>query len=317
MLINQRRIRNTHTYLDVLPAGSQFQITLTDLPRHLSRLVEIGFSSDLNVGERVLPKPTKSVSRFNANGSWKILRHLPKETVYREGSVKDWHGNWHYVDIPYERYPREPIPAPGEELTIVLNGESKVISSRVFSYNSQDSSLMNQIKHVINLFLELFGECWIQSDMLISLEKFKIERRNWRILPFGEYPWEKVKDVLVTVTRSLSESRRHIVEYRFKHITLYNPTKLIIGEAGFDGYVIFCFEQDSENKIYLLESRFTDNATYVFGDNWESLSKLTKSEIINGDLHLERFVHSNGWSVKIDQLFKGRSGGTNLVTSAV
>ncbi len=42
-----------------------------------------------------------------------------------------------------------------------------------------------------------------------------------------------------------------------------------------------------------------DNATYVFDDDWEAFSQLTKSEIINGGLAKARIVHDRKWAVAI------------------
>jgi hypothetical protein len=215
--------------------------------------------------------------------------------------VKDWHGRWHHVEIPYKRYPRISIPAPTEELMLDIRDGMKVVVSRTLEYRPHDIEQIGTIKHMINLFLELFGECVILSDNFPQTQKLNIERRNWRILPSGEYPWNTAKDVLIDITRSLSSAQRRLVDFRFRHISGFNPTKLIIGEAGFDGYVIFGFEDLS---LYLLESRFTDNATYVFGDDWESLCQLTKAEILDENLHKHRIIHRGGWPQKIAGLLR-------------
>jgi len=299
MRIQQRRIHNVENYLHALPQGSQFQITLTDIDQHHRRLVEIGFSDSLNSGERVLPRAIGPVSRFNADGYNRPERDMPLETHYREGMIQDWHGYWHHVDIPYKRYPRTHIPAPSEELTIALHNGEKVITSRTFEYLPDNPQQLEIIKHRMNLFFELFGECTIQSDVLLQLRSMEIERRNWRVLPTGEYPWERAQNLLSGVTRNLSESRRRIVDSRFQHISRYKPSKLIIGQAGFEGYVVFCV---ANLGAYVLESRYTNNATYVFGDDWEALSQLSKGEILNGDLHRYRFIHLGQWLERVDAL---------------
>ena len=65
------------------------------------------------------------------------------------------------------------------------------------------------------------------------------------------------------------------------------------------GYVIFGFP---EKNLYVLESGFYGNATYVVTDDWEVLSRMTKAELINGDLHQTRVVHLKSWSYEIRQL---------------
>lgn len=52
-----------------------------------------------------------------------------------------------------------------------------------------------------------------------------------------------------------------------------------------------------ENMIY-------GNATYVFRDNWEELSKLSKAEIIKNNLQDKRFVHRESWPYQISALLR-------------
>ncbi|ENG3828803.1 hypothetical protein ABT413_003610 [Acinetobacter baumannii] len=56
--------------------------------------------------------------------------------------------------------------------------------------------------------------------------------------------------------------------------------------------------------ISILESEYPDNATYIFdSNNWEDLSKLSKTEILKGNLAKQRIFHDKDWTIKIDQLF--------------
>ena len=54
----------------------------------------------------------------------------------------------------------------------------------------------------------------------------------------------------------------------------------------------------------MLESVYTNNATYVFGADWELLSKLTKAEILNAELHDARLIHNDNWKQNIDALME-------------
>ncbi|MFD2574607.1 hypothetical protein ACFSUS_28505 [Spirosoma soli] len=300
MRIQQKRIQSPQTFLHSLPTGSRFQVILTNIEAHSARLQKIGFSSELRPGEKLLPKVVGPISRFNADGKDVPQKDQPKETCYRTVFTRVFGRSWQYVTRSYERYPRVHYKAPEVELTIDVRDGQKVLISTELEYQLNQ---MDEIKHTINLFLELFGECDILSEVLVQLHAFNIERRNWRVLPQGEYPWEKAKDVLQSVTKTLPAWKREIVDARFKLVTNFSPSRIVIGEAGFDGYVIFCFEQQN---LYLLESRYTGNATYVFGENWERLSTLTKQEILNGKLHQDRIVHTEGWPMKISGLFPNR-----------
>ncbi|GAB4020641.1 hypothetical protein GCM10028808_62590 [Spirosoma migulaei] len=300
MRIQQSRILDPQTFLHSLPTGSRFHVILTDIESHSARLQKIGYSAELRPGEKLLPKIVGAISRYNADGKDVPQKDQPKETCYRTVYTRIFGRSWQYVDRAYERYPRIHFDAPEEELVIDVRNGKKIVTSRELEYQPGN---LDGIKHVINLFLELFGECDILSEVLVQLHAFNIERRNWRVLPSGEYPWEKAKDALSDVTKTLPSWKREIVDARFELIANQNPSRIVIGEAGFDGYVIFCFEN---HDLYLLESRFTGNATYIFGENWERLATLTKSEILNGNLHLDRIVHKDGWPMRISRLFLNR-----------
>jgi len=73
-----------------------------------------------------------------------------------------------------------------------------------------------------------------------------------------------------------------------------------VGTAGFLGYIILGFE----NKDFqVCESLIYGNATYIFGENWEEISQLSKAEILRDDLHRERIIHRKwSWLRRIREL---------------
>src|SRR5699024_11054250 len=98
----------------------------------------------------------------------------------------------------------------------------------------------------------------------------------------GEYPWEKAKDHLEENIKKVPPAKQPVIKHRLETITQYTPTQIVLGKAGFDGYMVFCWE---DKDLYILEHPNYGNATYVFREDWKRYSNLTKREIINGDLH--------------------------------
>jgi hypothetical protein len=86
---------------------------------------------------------------------------------------------------------------------------------------------------------------------------------------------------------------------RFHRVNGYEPSFVAVGRAGFKGYVVFGFP---DLNIYILESTQTNNATYVFEENWERLSQMTKAEILNNELHKDRIIHRQSWFRKLHKL---------------
>ncbi len=94
-----------------------------------------------------------------------------------------------------------------------------------------------------------------------------------------------------------------MIEHRLEAINKYNPDFAAVGEAGFHGYIILGFK---EKNLYTLESLYYGNATYVFGENWEELSKMTKAQVLNESLQKDRIIHREGWDNQIAKILEDK-----------
>lgn len=297
MKIVKKRIRTVENHLIGLNEGEDFFVSFTNVTDK-KLIKKVGFTDKFEVGESVLPNILGPVSNFNANGAFKINRNLPQERLHKLVDITDWHGNYHTVEIPYKRYNRTLIQAPNIELTIVKrNDNERIIRSPKFTKGITPNKV---IKHVINLFLELFGECETIRTDLIPVFNLPINRLNWNILPPGNYPFEVLKDRISKVTENLTTNRRRFLERRLKIINSHKPNFVAIGESGFKGYIIFGFPN---KDFFLLESLYFGNATYILGQDWQEISKMTKAQIINKNLQQARLVHNLNWTKEINNLF--------------
>lgn len=297
MKIIRRRIKTVGNYLIGLNNNDTFYIALTNLI-DINRIHRAGFTNQLNVGEQVLPSVIGRISNFNANGGNTIHKNMIKETVYRQADIIDWRGNYHTVDIPYKRYPRTPILAPEIELVVITGANNqKMIRSPLLT---KGVTFDSTITHIINLFLELFGECDTVQSNLLPVFNVPITRLNWSLLPPGNYPWSILRNNVQQAIGNVGANRRHLIESRIELISNQNPNFVAVGNAGFRGYMVFGFQN---KNFFILESLNRGNATYVFGQNWQQISQLTKEQILNQNLHLNRFVHSASWINQINELF--------------
>lgn len=308
MLIKQQRVMNLQKHVPFLNEGNQVVIGVTDPARFESKLVRAGFSRDLPVGEVVLPTPVFGPrSQYNAEGAYIKHKNLPKETVYRQvyWPHEEWNGPYERVrvegtyDIPYERYQRDFLPPPSIELQVSINSAGgKVVHSPVLTYAEGQDKLL---KHIINLYLEMFGECEVMTGDLDSLvvPNEGIRRLNWDILPPGEYPWERVQQRVERTIKRVKKGKQPVVRHRFDTIRKYEQDFVAEGRAGFTGYYIFGFE---DRNLFICECAYYGNATYVFGQDWETLSKMTKAEILNEDLQEARIVHREGWEDRLAEI---------------
>ena len=308
MIITGGRRRKLDRRLKVLTEGTRVipGVVVDETKKNI--LLGIGFTEKPEKGETVLPPSDLGpVCKFNAEGKYIIHRKRPMETVYRqiEWTWEQWAGYMQtethskIVDVPYKRYPRTLVPPPSVELSITENAEGKkyVVAPEHEVSFQEPSALI----HSINVFLEIFSYCEILSEGLEGYLIRDFKRLNWRILPPGKWPWKRIEKELEPLVKRTSTQNQTVIKYRIKKITSFGPQFTAIGQAGFSGYVIFGFPK---KNLYVLESLYSGNATYVFEEKWEELSKLTKAEILQRSLQRDRIIHRKNWGHNIDRLIK-------------
>ena len=291
-----------------MPRGQRVVCGLPLSPHDSEKLTGMGFSPALQPGESLLP-PAKygPVSRFNANGAYIVHRDQPMETAYRtvEWHWTEWRGRYDteeqskFVDVPYKRYPRTLILPPSVELQIAVNkrGRSILVSPALIHLPENEE----QILHNINLFLEIFGRCQIFTGNLDEIIESPLRQLNWRILPPGQRPWGELQRELKPLVQRAKRGNQVVIDHRLETINRHHPEFVAVGHAGFAGYIVFGFPQ---RTIFVLESIYTGNATYVFDDRWENLSRRTKAEILNENLQTDRIIHREGWERRIARLLQ-------------
>ena len=145
----------------------------------------------------------------------------------------------------------------------------------------------------------MFSRCTILGKNKAPLvESVPVKRANWQILPEGAIVWETVSQAAGRIADE-RELVGQMQKYRFNTIIKYHPDELYYGTGGFHGYLVFVFKQ---KNIVIMENMIYGNATYVFNDDWKELSKLSKAEIIQNNLHQSRLVHSAKWVREIGKL---------------
>ncbi|MCU4844464.1 hypothetical protein PDN28_14550 [Bacillus cereus] len=302
MLIKGKSIRNVDQYIGKLQKDKKYFIGVRITEELNDTLINLGFSEDLIVGQSLMPDVKFGPkSKFNSIGKEEPQKDLPKEEIswplYR--SWRDWHGNWHsgVSFITRKRYPRKLILPPSIFMVIVEeDGQKYVISNTSINTVETDKIV---ICHVINLFLEIFGYTEIFEEDFSSVQQTVTIPLNWEVLPQGVLPWEKAQTYIQPVFEKASKNKQYLVSSRLETIEGFKPDFRAIGINGYRGYIIYGF---TEKNIYVFESAFYGNATYIFEGNWKEISHLTKAQILNQDLCKERLVHSANWETDIEKL---------------
>jgi len=196
-------------------------------------------------------------------------------------------------DIYRRCYPQISVPPTEIEFCLFEAENKKMYVIANLTENVRERYLIE----VVNLFLEIYGRCYIFSDE-ISVSKMNIKRRcNWEILPPGEKPSVHLMKHFQT---HAEEVNLFDVE-RLKTLEKYsNIEQTVEGVNGFKGYFAFVFP-----SFCVLESAIYGNATYIIPkENWEILSQKTKRELMDDSFVIEKIVHTKNWKAKIRQAIR-------------
>lgn len=289
------RINNPWRYVTMFPMGAKIRVGIPAESVDSNLLQKIGFSFPLILGEKMLPDARFNKITFeNSEGKRVVRKDLPKEIRerYWEWSWDDWGGN-HYSDyrfIPYYRYVRDILPPEIIELTIAQasTGALWIVTDEIELQQNQESRL----KLAFNLILSLFRDFFV-LDSHLHIPIVENKTYSWELLR----PGESAKDAIQRVIHERVSPNKQNMYYRNTNLLLtHKPEIIAVGKKGFSGY--FAFEYPNSSFV-VLESLMPDNATYILGDNWQAISRLSKREVLSCQLHTDRLYHNSKWDQNI------------------
>ena len=307
MVIKKSRI-NSDKYLLSQPIDSDVYIRVDNVSCFSKQLKTFGFDADVENGACILPCVFNKYAKKNAEMFFTVNRNLPKEEYVqiRYWTRTQWAGRGEteqVTDIIYivkQRYHRDYFSPYSVSFTYVKNDEEDyIISDKIQNTIENKEKLLN----TVNMVLGLFGECCIVGQ---NNERIKQVRLDWDILPPGEYPWGRIRNVLSRVCENKNRTTKEFMLRNCEEIHKLSPDFVAYGRSGFNGYVVFGF---TKKNLYVLESYLPDNATYIFDNNWEELSKLTKAQILMGDFCKARLIHSKSWNNQLKKVVGGTNNG--------
>lgn len=234
-------------------------------------------------------------SRKNAYGytyadkeKQKERRYVSTNWVYPFGNTN---ASMVAADIYKQCYPKVVVPPCGIELQLYQdeNGQKFVIADLT------DEIREKYLKETINLFLEIYGHCYIFDESIQVDNSTRRQRCNWEILPAGELPSKHIK-------KQLAEHGQKTDTYsvfRLEYMETFKSEKVVEGINGFNGYYAYVF-----TNYCVLESAVYGNATYIIPkENWEVLSQKTKRELFNEKKVIAKLDHTEKWQKNIEGMF--------------
>ncbi len=146
----------------------------------------------------------------------------------------------------------------------------------------------------------------INEDIDIYLKRggtrFGAKKLNWKLLPKGKQPFKKLLEHFERISKQPAPIVFDID--RLYKVYSLRPDDVFVGIDEFQGYVVFYF---GSAETAILDCPVTGNAIYVFGENWKSLSYLTKTALLSGrGRDVTRIVHYGAWFSRLQTLLQSR-----------
>jgi hypothetical protein len=281
-----------------------------DLARGVLKHLDIQLTDGrLSYPQSIVP-PEKSgkYSDKNVNGEEVVRKDLPKETHYNRVETPNWGDSYngtHTVNLPYEKYPRDFISPRLARIKISVptsepNRESYMIVFEVDQVLNQDDQAFDEnLLECLNLLQENLGFCGVQASGATTTDYLNTLRVSWEVLPPGTR-----EEALARLFhgKTPSDEERALVQDRYDFLIGLRPQSLIYGTSGLERY----FGGLIRNDLVIFENIQYGNAIYIMFEDWQELSKRSRTELLSGRFgkNFERVVHGSGWKGTVKSIIK-------------
>jgi hypothetical protein len=256
-------------------------------------------------------------SRINVQGEELVLRDEPmisKTYTIEAPNWGDWNNGTHDVEWDRMVYQRQWF-AP-KELTLEIEllaeeGKAEKVFVIRFAINEvlnrkslrfrKLAVLSNELFFNLNLLQENVGAADIYASSATRDDYLKTLYVNWEILPPGERNETIAK--IISSFKSPSPAVRARIAERYDFLIKLKPEGFIAGTSGFRRY----FGAKFSESLVVFENLEHGNAIYAMFEDWETLSKSSRTELLKGSkTGFERIVHSKTWKRRLKELVQSK-----------
>lgn len=295
---------------DSLVVGCLLQLKIQDIQNNVYRHMGVYWSDgEVQYDRSLIPhSKTGHYSRYNREGRELILTDLPKEL--RSWSVEtpnygdSWNGT-HLVYFTREAYKREFLAPKLLPITTELIGETATDQALVFRFiveevlDRRSEVFADQLLFNLNLLQENVGNCGVYPSDAPVDEYLKTLYVNWELLPPGEKE-ETLTRILALNDNNTPEAKRRIAD-RYEFLYSLKPERFIAGTSEFRRY----FGAQFANDLVVFENVDYGNAIYVMFDDWEQLSKKSRTELLSSTKsNFRRIPHTKTWKARVRDLLE-------------
>lgn len=286
-----------------------------------SKYAHIGLllnGDELDFPEEQLPLSSNGrYSRINVQGEELVLKDepmIPKTFSVEAPNWGDSNKGTHTVEWDRMVYRRQWFAPKELTLEIELLGaemEAEKVFVIRFAINEvlnrkslrfrKLAVLANELFFNLNLLQENVGAADVYASSATRDDYLKTLYVNWEILPPGERNETIAR--IVSGFKSPSPAVRARIADRYDFLTKLKPEGFIAGASGFRRY----FGAKFSESLVVFENLEHGNAIYAMFEDWETLSKSSRIELLKGSkAGFERIVHSKTWKRRLKELVKSR-----------
>ncbi|WP_114226945.1 MULTISPECIES: hypothetical protein [Sphingomonas] len=241
--------------------------------------------------------PPRSCGKWavrNLDGWNEKRKDLPKEDREISTYAPSWNGGgYHPVSRTMRAWPVTHHSAKNLALSASILEHLKdaaIVRFRVDQpLDRHTANFAQDLNFNLRLLREAVGEAGIYPADLSDSEFARLQHVEWELLPPGAV------DRVLTQIRSrrfVDPRRLEVAQSRLTTLDRLNPDAFVVGRGRFAAY----FGAKFGSKIVALENLEYGNAIYVFADDWEALSQLSRTELIRRrDPSVVRIPHLPGW----------------------
>ena len=252
------------------------------------------------------PRTNGPYARRNLDGWPEKRMDLPKELRHISQLAPSWNNSgYHLVSRSVEAYPVEHHPA--KLLTISATVLEPLVDAALVRFRVDEPLDRNAENFASNLAfnLRLLREAVRDANVfdadLDDREFARIQQVDWELLPPGSV--DLILDRLSARNR-VDADRLRVGAERLRALDRLGHDGFILGTGRFARY----FGARFGDRLVALENLEYGNALYVFEEDWEHLTQLSRSELIKRrDPSVHPVPHVPGWPSVLRKLICKRS----------
>ena len=195
------------------------------------------------------------------------------------------------------------------------------ISTELLSENENDFTLKVGVDLVIDRSYhdfeqELFFAINLLQENIYSVDVFPATNTredylntltlSWEIFPPGERDDDLER--IIRSVRNITEEEVERVRRNYDYLINLEPIEIITGVSGMRRY----FGAKYAENLVVFENLNYGNAVYVLFENWEELSRLSRTEIQQRpSSEYIRIKHTKNWQTKLERIIISRRNGSS------